>query len=37
MAVFYKLYQDNRKNSKKKGAWYGRAKHIDTVTTEQLA
>ncbi|MDD7318417.1 MAG: HU family DNA-binding protein [Prevotella sp.] len=37
MAVFYKLYQDNRRNSKQKGAWYGRAKHIDTVTTEQLA
>lgn len=37
MAVFYKLYQDNRKNSKQKGSWYGRAKHVDTVTTEQLA
>ena len=37
MAVFYKLYQDNRKNSKQKGSWYGRAKRVDTVTTEQLA
>ena len=37
MAVFYKLYQDNRKNSKHKGSWYGRATHLDTVSTEQLA
>lgn len=37
MSVFYKLYQDNRDNSTHRGMWYGRAKHIDTVTTEQLA
>ena len=37
MSVLYKLYQDNRENSTHKGMWYGRAKHIGTITTEQLA
>ena len=37
MSVFYKLYQDNRTNSTHRGMWYGRAKHLDVVTTEQLA
>lgn len=37
MSVFYKLYQDNRKNSAKKGEWYARAVTTDTVSTEHLA
>ncbi len=37
MSVFYKLYQDNRENSKHKGSWYARAKHIDVIGTDQLA
>ena len=27
MAVMYKLYQNNRKDSKTKGKWYARAIH----------
>lgn len=37
MAVFYKLYQDNRNNSSKKGHWYARAVTTDTVNTDDLA
>lgn len=37
MSVFYKLYQDNRETSNKKGQWYARAAITDTVTTDQLA
>lgn len=37
MSVFYKLYQDNRNNSSKKGQWYARAVTTDTVTTDDLA
>lgn len=37
MSVFYKLYQDNRMNSSKKGQWYARAVTTDTVTTDDLA
>lgn len=37
MAVFYKLYQDNRDNSKFKGQWYARAVHTGTVGIDELA
>ena len=37
MAVLYKLYQDNRKNSEHKGEWYGRAIQTNTIGTQQLA
>lgn len=37
MAVFYKLYQDNRLNSKFKGQWYARAVHTGTVDIDDLA
>ncbi len=37
MSVFYKLIQDNRKNSATKGYWYARAAHPNKVTTKQLA
>ncbi|MEE3386208.1 MAG: DNA-binding protein, partial [Prevotella sp.] len=37
MAVLYKLYQDNRDNSKHKGSWYARAKTLDTVTLNEIA
>ena len=37
MAVKYKLYQENRKNSKYQGKWYGRAVHEDTVGIDELA
>lgn len=37
MAVFYKLFQDNRKSSLHPGSWYARAKMTDTVSIEQLA
>ena len=37
MAVLYKLYQDNRDNSKHKGEWYARAKTLDTVTLNEIA
>lgn len=37
MTVFYKMYQDNRTNSKNKGKWYARAKHTQVVDLNQLA
>ena len=37
MAVLYKLYQDNRKNSEHKGEWYARAIQTNTIGTQQLA
>lgn len=37
MAVFYKLFQDNRKDSKKKGQWYARAKMLDTIKLDEIA
>lgn len=37
MAVFYKLYQDNRSTSKNKGQWYARAVHTGTVDIDDLA
>lgn len=37
MAVFYKLYQDNREGSANKGKWYARAVHTGTVTIDDLA
>lgn len=37
MAVFYKLYQDNRTTSKFKGQWYARAVHTGTVDIDDLA
>lgn len=36
MAIFYKIYQDNRKNSLRKGKYYARAAIINTVTTADL-
>lgn len=37
MAVYYKVYQDNRKLNPHKGSWYGRAAMTDTDTTDDLA
>ena len=37
MAVFYKLYQDNRETSKFRGQWYARAVHTGTVDIDDLA
>lgn len=37
MAVNYKMYQDNRKESKTKGKWFARATHKGVVETNQLA
>lgn len=37
MAVFYKLYQDNRKTSSNQGKWYARAVHTGTVDIDDLA
>ena len=37
MAVFYKKFQDNRKNSLNKGKWYARAVHTQTVDIDDLA
>lgn len=37
MAVFYKLYQNNRENFVNKGKWYARATMTETVGLEQLA
>ena len=37
MAVFYKLYQDNRRNSNHQGEWYARAVHTGTVDIDDLA
>ncbi|HEY9542440.1 HU family DNA-binding protein [Prevotella sp.] len=36
MAVNYKMYQDNRKESKTKGKWFARATHKGVVETNQL-
>lgn len=37
MAVFYKLYQDNRQQSRYKGQWYARASHPGVKTVDDLA
>lgn len=37
MAVYYKVYQNNRKNNPNKGKWYARAAMVDTDTTDDLA
>ena len=37
MAVFYKLYQDNRRTSAYNGKWYARAVHTGTVDIDDLA
>ena len=37
MAVKYKLYQDNRKNSAYKGKWYARAVIDDVVNLEETS
>ena len=37
MAIKYRMYQDNRKNSKNKGAWYARAYSPDLVGMKELA
>lgn len=37
MSVFYKLYQDNKENSKNKGKWYARAVSTETVDINALA
>ena len=37
MAVKYRTYQDNRKNSTQQGKWYGQAVVDEVVDTEKLA
>ena len=37
MAVHYRLYQDNRKESKNKGMWYARAVVLNTVDLDDLS
>ena len=37
MPIYYKVYQSNRKGSKFKGKWYGRAAIIGTVDDDELA
>lgn len=37
MAIYYKVYQNNRKDSPTKGKWYGRAAMLETDTTDDLA
>ena len=37
MAVFYKLYQSQQKNSAYKGQWYARAAIIGETTIDDLA
>lgn len=37
MAVFYKLYQDNRSNAKNKGHWFARTVMTSTTTIDDLA
>lgn len=37
MSVIYKVYQDNRTNSKNKGKYYARAYHLGITDTEELA
>ena len=37
MAVFYRLYQDNRENSKYQGKWYARAKMTERTDLTAMA
>lgn len=37
MAILYKLWQDNRKNTMYPGKWYARAVHQSTVNLEYVA
>ena len=37
MSVKYKLYQDNRENSKNRGKWYARTVMTDTVNLKQMS
>lgn len=37
MAVFYKLYQNNKEGASNYGKWYARAVHTGTVTIDDLA
>ena len=37
MAVLYRLYQNNRSNSPKRGEWYGRALMTNVTDTNKLA
>ena len=37
MSINYRLYQDNRKNSKKKGHWYARTVVTNCVDIKALA
>lgn len=37
MAVYYKVYQSNRKNNPHKGKWYARAAMVGTDGTDELA
>ena len=37
MSIKYRMYQDNRKNSKHKGFWYARAVSSDVVGIKELA
>lgn len=37
MAIYYKVYQSNRKNSPSKGKWFGRIKYVGTITDDELA
>ena len=37
MSIKFRMYQDNRKNSKRKGYWYARAVSPDVVSVKDLA
>lgn len=37
MAVYYKVYQDNRTNNPHKGQWYGRASHVGVIDDDTLS
>ena len=37
MSIKFRMYQDNRKNSKRKGYWYARAVSPDLVSVKDLA
>ena len=37
MSVYYKIYQNNNKNSKNNGLWFARAAMVETDTTDDLA
>ena len=37
MAVYYKVYQSNRKNNPNRGKWYARAAMVGTDSTDELA